>query len=466
MRAERASDPGIAKLGAEVSASLEQTRIAQHGAARVRAKLVARQPSRFRLAPRLRTPRIAGAVAFAATIALGVFFAWPRPPSSPKGGALSFVVGEGKKVEQGEAGAFIAAPTASETPVTFSDGSKVRLAPAARVRVAEVAQNGARVRVESGEVFVSVVHKDETRWAVEAGPFEVRVTGTKFAVDWDPAATGLVVRLEEGSVYVRGCGLDGEGRRLVAGEQLRASCNDHALSVTPARHGGAANAEPAVAPRASRNAEPAVTPNALPDAPAEQAPAGPRASAKSPAPVETAPSAGGAPRASTAGAQDVAPQKAADLARRGAHAEAVMAAEANGFAATCDALSAPELLLLADAGRYAGRFDRAAEALTVTRRRFPASDAAATAAFELGRIDMDIRRDLDAAGDYFETYLRERPSGSLAREALGRALEARHRAGNTARAERLAVRYLATYPDGPYANLAHKLAVPAPGGRP
>src|SRR5690606_35999123 len=134
------------------------------------------------------------------------------------------------------------------------------------------------------------------------------------------------------------------------------------------------------------------------------------------------------------------------------------AAESNGFDTTCEALSGPELLVLADAARYAGRFVRATEALETVRRRFAGSDAAATAAFELGRIAMDVRRELVPAGDHFEAYLRERPTGSLAREALGRAIEARSRAGDNTRAERLAVRYLSTWPDGPHAKLARKVS--------
>jgi TolA-binding protein len=124
--------------------------------------------------------------------------------------------------------------------------------------------------------------------------------------------------------------------------------------------------------------------------------------------------------------------------------------------------SAADLLLEADAARYAGDFDRAAGTLETVRARFPGSDAAASAAFALGRIAFDVRHDLVAAGDWFDTYLRERPSGAYAREALGRALEARHRSGDATRAEQLAVRYLAAYPDGPHAKLARKLAGASP----
>jgi hypothetical protein len=452
----------LEELGSEVSSSLEQARTHGDATARVRAKLVARQVPRLRAEWREQRASanfrfaVVATLAVAATIALTAFFAWPRhqpraaavsPVRKDESSKLSFVVGEGASEERGATGTFIAAPLAKETPVTFSDGSRLRLAPAARVRVAEVAREGARVLVESGAVHVSVVHKDETRWAVEAGPFEVRVTGTKFDVVYDPASTGLVVRMTEGSVFVRGCGLLGDdGRRLSAGEKLTVSCKDKAMSVSSAD-------DPSALPPAAASEAPGRESLANPmGSPTESSTKG---SISTTAPA--VPNTPGSAAATVNHANTNAPHDVIALARRGAHTEALMSAEANGFAATCDALSGPDLLLLADAARYAGRFDRASEALEITRRRFAGSDAAATAAFELGRIAMDIRRDLTASGDQFETYLRERPSGSLAREALGRAIEARHRSGDNARAERLAVRYLAAYPDGPHAKLARKL---------
>jgi hypothetical protein len=436
----------LVELGSEVSSSLEAARLEGDAAARVRAKLVARQVPRLRAEWRSDSNRLLGrrnvrfaavaTLAVAAAIALTAFLAWPtareqqaataRAVDAP---ALSFIVGEGKREERGATGAFIAAPPTTPVPLTFSDGSTLRLGPAARLRVVELAREGARILVESGSVQVSVVHRDETRWAVEAGPFEVQVTGTSFDVAYDPTSSGLVVRMREGSVFVRGCGLLGaEGHRLSTGEQLAVSCKDKTMTVS-------AMDAPPTTPTTTTPTSTAVT--ALPDAPA---------------PLGTS--------TSVVHSTRVDARSLMDLARKGAHSEALIAAEANGFGATCDALSGPELLVLADAARYASRFDRASEALETTRRRFAGSDAAAAAAFELGRIAMDVRHDLGSAGDHFETYLRERPSGSLAREALGRAIEARSRAGDSARAERLAVRYLATWPDGPHAKLARKLSAP------
>lgn len=442
-RMKGAMSEGLSKLGEEVSASLERARTTSDAGARVREKLVAKQMPRLRERQVRRAPRpvVLGGVAVAATLALGISL-FARGPSRDTVRAssekLTFVVGDNDGPRPGAAGAFLAASPASEMPLTFSDGSKVRLAPSARARVTEVLHSGARVLVESGDIHVSVVHRDDTKWWVEAGPFEVRVTGTKFDVHWDPEVTGLVVRLEEGAVYVRGCDLLGdEGRLLHAGEQLEVSCKDRVQHVRPID----STVKPVPTAKEGESLT-TISPSELAKPQARPATSSaPELAARADKPVVAT----------------ALPSNAMDLARHGSHVEAIMAAEASGFASTCDSVSGPELLVLADSARYAGRFERAIEALEAARRRFPGTDAAATAAFELGRIAMDVRRDLAGGGDQFETYLRERPNGNLAREALGRALEARQRAGDNVRADPLASRYLAAYPDGPFAKLARKV---------
>lgn len=389
----------LAKLGEEVSRSLEEARTASGGASRVRLRIVARETPRVRRGPRLRRGRIAIALAMACAISIALAFAWPRR-------TLTFTVG-GTVAGGGEGavGGFIAATTAEGVPLAFSDGTRVVLAPSTRARVTEISPLGARLLVESGKLHADVVHTGHARWAVEAGPFEVRVTGTSFDVAWDPRDEAIVVTLTDGSVVVTGCGLGPEGRRVARGEELRASCKQQPPAESPA-------AAPATTPSAI------VSATALPDAPK---------------PIATA-SAAPAPAAAPSARPAAMP-------------------------------SASDLLAEADAARYAGDFDRATETLETVRRRFAGSDSAATAAFELGRIAFDARRDFVAAGDWFDTYLRERPNGAFAREALGRTLEARHRSGDAARAELLAVRYLGAYPDGPHAKLARRLTAPS-GGTP
>lgn len=423
IRAAPSGDPTRAELlelGSDVAADLDRVRAgtpaSEDRIARVRARVARGEPSRFPKSEpkrRVRPLAIASALALAATVLLGVGYAATRmgkrvePTASNQASAppISFTVGDTAK--PGETGGCIAAK--SETPVKFSDGSELRLAPAARVRVTHVAESGARVLVEDGSLHVSVVHREQTRWAIEAGPYEVKVTGTKFTVAWDAPKNALVVKMEEGSVVVGGCGLEA-GTRLKNQEELIVSCNDRTH-------------ESSAAPRVEPPPEPAPTASVA---------------AIKPKPVDPT-------------------RTIVTLARAGQHTEAIAAAEANGWDDTLAVLSGPELLLLANAGRYAGRFELATAALETTRRRFAGSDSAATAAFELGRIAMDIRRQMKPAGDDFELYLRERPQGPLAREAMGRAIEARYGAGEQDRAKELATRYLAAYPDGAHAALAKRV---------
>lgn len=418
VRAAPGDSPDLADLGGEVAAQIERARRVDADAriARVRERLAQNRPSMFPKAPpetRAGRSRNAGLLAVAATVLLGgigyaVKHHQVRNPAkmatntAVATGAtpISFTVGAAAK--PGETGGFIAAK--DETPLHFSDGSELRLAPSARVRVTQVADNGARVLVENGSLHVSVVHRQETRWAIEAGPYEVKVTGTKFTVAYDASKNALSVNMEEGSVVVGGCALEA-GTRLRNQESLVVSCNE----------------------KPKEAVEPAPPPSAAPASIVHVK-----------APVDPT-------------------RNVVNLARSGQHAEAIAAAEANGWDETLGALSGPELLLLANAGRYAGRFELATAALETTRRRFPGSDAAATAAFELGRIAMDIRRQLKIAGDDFEQYLAERPNGPLAREAMGRAIEARYGAGDQARAQDLANRYLAAWPEGPHASLAKRV---------
>jgi hypothetical protein len=61
------------------------------------------------------------------------------------------------------------------------------------------------------------------------------------------------------------------------------------------------------------------------------------------------------------------------------------------------------------------------------------------------------------AARWFATYSREQRDGPLAREALGRRMEALARAGDRSAAAHVAEQYLREYPSGPHAPLAKTL---------
>ena len=228
------------RLGSHVSGSLEQLRTRSDAAARVRAKLAggegrARRTNRTVASRiRIRKSAVLGALAVAATVLVFAFGVWreSRRPLTFVVGAASAALGREGASSGGVVGAFLAAPPDADLPIAFSDGTHMSVAAGARARIAEVTPRGARILVESGVVHASVVHKRDTRWLVDAGPFEVKVTGTRFDVAWQPGEQAIVVTLHEGSVVVTGCGL-ADGQRVSGGQQLHASCKTGAATLSP-----------------------------------------------------------------------------------------------------------------------------------------------------------------------------------------------------------------------------------------
>lgn len=386
---------------------------------------LARARQRFMAPAAAARPRGPILAMIAATLALALLaLVWLRRAPA----AIAFDVGA--PPTRGAVGEWVAA---GDAPVAlrFTDGTAVTLAPGGRLRVTDADSTGASVLIERGALHAVVVHAGAaTRWSLLAGPFAIRVTGTAFDAAWDPATETLRVHMDEGAVHVEGPGVP-KDRTIVAGEDLVISARDGRMTLTTAR-------APAsdLAPTA---ASIALAPAPLAVAPSHLAPA--------PSAITTA--------IATATA-DAAPPAWKALAAAGKFREAVEAAERAGFRGQIDRATSSDLLLLADAARFAGRPDRAREALLAARSR-PAPRGAT--AFLLGKIADDQAGASGEAITWFETYLHEAPSGALADQALGRILELERRR-DPAAAREIAARYLAKYPGGAYAPLARSLVSP------
>jgi ferric-dicitrate binding protein FerR (iron transport regulator) len=178
-----------------------------------------------RAAPRIGPRRPAAFFVAAGCVLCAAFLSFlVRRPS-----ALSFAVGS--PGARGTVGEWIAAGSEGPSVVRFSEGTSLTLAPSAKLRITETTPRGASVLLEQGSVEASVVHAGaDTRWALRAGPFEVRVTGTRFEASWDPIDQIFEITMREGSVVVRGPVLSSE-RALVAGEHLRISARDGNLAL-------------------------------------------------------------------------------------------------------------------------------------------------------------------------------------------------------------------------------------------
>lgn len=373
-------------------------------------------------------------LAVAATLALasaGATLAWQAQHSR------SLTADYGNERRPVSSGAWLTAPETSSSPLRFSDGTHIEVAPRAQMRLLQLGKSGAKVALESGRAAVDVAHGKNRYWEVGAGPFLVRVTGTRFDLNWDPSRDRFDLVLTEGQVELVGCGF-GAGRKLVAGQRVHASCRDNLVEIAYSRDNDASSLLQAEAPSPKEQEAPdSGSTSTSSDDPATADPVTPSSSYQ-PAKVDWV-----------------------SLAREGKYKAALAAANRLGFAAECARVSADELALLADAARQAGDAKKARMAYTQMRQRFGGGKHASLAAFHLGVLEFDQVGSYAKAADWFRTYVRENPTGPLTREARGRLIEALHRTGSP-EATALASAYLRDYPSGPHAQLARRIVSSSP----
>jgi hypothetical protein len=353
--------------------------------------------------PIQKTPYWAFAAAAACLLILVVSGVYLRPRSAP----IGYVI------EGGGDSVYVQTGSQSRT-ARFAEGSVVRFDPGSRGRIVEVTARGARIAVEQGSAHFQVVHRDGTAWTVEAGALRVEVTGTEFDVAW--RGDRVEVAMQSGTVIVRGP-LSPDGVPLHTGQRLSADSVRGELSIGELSNDAPVSTAPVIAP-----AKPS----------AAQAPSSaPRASAA----VEST-------RSWRARVVD------------GDYAGVLAEAESRGVDTVIESGSLSDLGALADAARYAARAALAERALTAERTRFPASAEARSAAFLLGRMKESTP---SVALSWYEAYLRESPSGSLAPEALGRKMLIIKASSGVAAAKPLAEEYLSKYPNGAFARAAAEI---------
>jgi TolA-binding protein len=407
-------------LGGHVASRLEPLVDARGSDDALRAKLAEHAASRKAPASWTKPRVLVPVFGFAAVAIAAAFLVVPRGGPPP----LAFTVGTPER--PGVLGETVTAPGSSGTSLRFSEGSRIALDPKARAKVARSTPKGADLVLEAGRAQLDIVPRAESAWRVQTGPFVVIVTGTRFDLDWNPATDHFSLALYEGKVTVSGCTF-GEGKKLVAGERAEASCKAGKQSIAPLTTAAKDGA------RTVQRSEPAVG--------AEREPAH-TANAEKPSEAS---------HASATKDHDWP-----SLARSGRYGEAYALASSAGIVEECGRRGADDVLLLGESARLTGHAEDARLAYQAVRRRFGKSPEAAQAAFNLGRLEVRGGQKGAAAG-WFETYLREQPSGPLAQAALGRLLEARVELGDTRAARDTARSYLERYPAGPHAEAARKV---------
>jgi TolA-binding protein len=334
----------------------------------------------------------------------------------------------------GEVGAYVAPASSSPLDLRFTEGSVIELMPGARARVSATSDRGATVLLETGQARVDVVHRPKSDWRIVAGSYNVHVRGTSFTVGFDAATQLFELAMRSGVVTVEGPGISSPieirgAQRFVhhAGDSNPAAVEEFVAAARPSDVQGAA----ATGGGANQVDEPSVASNV--------------------------------PATNASGTSEhvaVSARTASWSARvrRGEYAAVVREAEQQGVPTVMARVSADELLALANAARFLGRVDLGREGYLVLRQRFPSSSLATTAAFLMGRL-MEAGSPNEGR-KWYERYEQEAPSGPLAAEAMGRRMLLTRDMGRGAEAERLANEYVRRYPDGAYAAVARKIALP------
>jgi hypothetical protein len=358
--------------------------------------------------------------AAAAVLVLGagafVFYSQLRP--------LQYEVYGGQRFASNYIGALATAPAY----VKFSDGSEIDAKPGSRLRIDETHSNGARVLVERGTAAARVKHRDRSHWVFAAGPFNVRVIGTKFDLDWDPQAQVVSLTLHEGAVEVESP--VGQSHCVVrAGQRFQASLQTGTMTLE------------------NIQASPVSTVSAVVSNPSTAGAA--RKIAVEPASQKTAEASHPRLRVTQA--------KWAKLVKRGEFETVVEQALAGDLEATLKSCTAVEARALADAARYTDRTALAERVLLSMRTRFPGTHHGDAAGFLLGRTTETSGKP-EQADHWYARYLEEAPDGEYAADALAGRMRAQLAVSGAAAAKPIAREYLERFPEGVHLRMARRLA--------
>jgi hypothetical protein len=376
-------------------------------------------------------PRLVwAAVALAANVAVVAILVVTLRRAAPP---LEVAVTGGHLVSDGS----IETDTGKAPRLHFSDGSDIQLSATTHASLRHVDGDGATVSVHDGEADVDIIRRTGARWAFEAGPFVIRVTGTAFRFVWKPETEEFDLLMQRGTVEVQGPLTDG-ALALRAGQHL----------FVRVRRG-----EAVLRDRDAENASGATGSN-------EPAP-GTAASASSGVAGDSKSIAHDTPRDSDRalttprGHPENVGETWPALVASGDYDAIVADARRRGLDTTLDRASAKGLAALADASRYRRDDDTARRTLLAERRRFPGLALAREAAFLLGRMD-ETQNHSTTAVEWYKKYAGEDPDGRYVSEALGRTMILLATASPDG-ARSVAEDYLRRFPSGAYAARARAI---------
>jgi transmembrane sensor len=314
------------------------------------------------------------------------------------------------------------ATSTSAQELALPRGGVLQVGPSSRVALQVSDETGAVVRLHAGEVTLRVHAADGLRWIVDVDDYSVEALGTRFRVRHTKGVP--LVSVDEGVVRLTGPGLPEDGVRISATAWVDEGPKPHPDEKTHERlKGPSTDPEPEARLDAAQMTE-----------------------------IETP---------STADAVDQPRARATWISRfrdaidAGDSARAV-ATLPKGFPTGREPLAAADFLDAGDALASQRESERAERAYGAACRR-PDAPACGVATFRLALIAAR-RSDTATAIDLSTRYLEQHPRGSLVREVLGRRMQWLETRGDLDGARRDAKRYLASWPDGPHAKRARRMA--------
>lgn len=412
MRESEIRDQAASKLSEGV-ASVINKEAASHGRWRQAASFVELE---HRMAGRLRRRRLrfaflaAGASAVAGLAGFAIHARFGARPSE----SITFTI-DGKP-SRSVGTAAVETQAAGNSVLSFSDGTRIEMAPRARGRILALGAHGGRIAIEEGRAHVEVAHHLGAEWLFQAGPFSIVVHGTAFSVGWSASDAHFDLHMETGVVSVKGPVSGGE-MVLRAGQTLSIGL---------------------------REQQPPPVDPTLPERVDPLAPTLPPIRSAGPDPGR---------RSVTAIGQRRWPTELEE----GRASEVVQEARRLGIAQVLSTRSSEDLSALANAARFERQTSLARDALLSQRKRFPGSARAVEASFLLGRLEDESTRGPERALGWYDRYLAEAPHGAYVSETLGRKMMVLERAHRRSEAASIAAAYLQQFPRGTYAAAAEAL---------
>jgi len=305
-------------------------------------------------------------------------------------------------------GAVVDTGPAGAQSVTLADGSRIELAPASRLVIDECSPSQVQLSLRHGKAEFQVTHRDGRSFRVLAGAYEISVVGTKFSVALKPNPPAdepqVSVQVEQGKVKVRNQSTPHEERVLTSGESWIGGTRGSSTEAS-----------------------------ARPEAAGDQ---------------------------TQENASEAAPSAAAD------EGDVALANPGSTASAAANVVPGPlrvgprELLEKAELLRISGKSRESAEVLDKLRRTFRTDRRAGLAAFELGRIRMDVFGDLAGSLEALNDAIQLSPGASFREDAQSRLVQIFYRQGNLDRCRNAKLDYLKHFPNGAASKVVSRLCEP------